>query len=84
MPRKQLSTLPTDIHFEKSKKSTISQYFATINCAVCGLQTSDGLCDKCCQNPQKTLVALNEKIWRWERNFAEVNKVNNTYLFLLF
>lgn len=77
MPRRQLQVLPTeDTHSEKIKKSTISQYFATMSCAVCGQQTRDGLCDACSKNPQHSLVVLYTKVNNWERTYDEVSLVS--------
>lgn len=50
------------------KKSTISQYFSTTNCATdCGEQTQNGICAKCQQQPHKTSVILSRKIIELER-----------------
>ncbi|XP_053692962.1 DNA polymerase zeta catalytic subunit [Sabethes cyaneus] len=50
------------------KKSTISQYFSTTSCiGDCGQQTHRGVCDKCLQNPQRTVCYVADKINRLER-----------------
>lgn len=77
MPRKQIQALPTEFELmNNNKKSTISQYFSTMSCAVCGNQTHKGLCDVCLTKPQSTVVALNYKMLMWERHQAEINQVS--------
>ncbi|XP_063709325.1 DNA polymerase zeta catalytic subunit [Culicoides brevitarsis] len=59
------------------KKSTIAQYFATTNCVVeCGNQTTnEGVCEKCQENPQKAVLALNCKIMKLDRRLAQIQKI---------
>nr|CAD7197558.1 unnamed protein product [Timema douglasi] len=73
MPRKFPNPLPWTVPTGQ-KKSTISQYFATMSCAVCGGQTHSGLCGKCQAAPQAVAVVLNEKLRAWERAHANINK----------
>nr|CAD7400920.1 unnamed protein product [Timema cristinae] len=74
MPRKFLNPLPWTVPTGQ-KKSTISQYFATMSCAVCGSQTHSGLCGTCQTAPQAVAVVLNEKLRAWERAHTNINKV---------
>ncbi|GLV38027.1 DNA polymerase zeta subunit 1 [Carabus blaptoides fortunei] len=74
MPRRQLQQLPTE-DSSNVKKSTISQYFATTSCAVCGQQSRDGLCETCSKDPQQSVVVLYMKINNWERSYDEVSLI---------
>ncbi|XP_044756178.1 DNA polymerase zeta catalytic subunit isoform X2 [Coccinella septempunctata] len=67
MPRKHLKNLPTST--SPAKKSTISQYFISTLCAICGVQTQSGLCDDCCKKPQETVTILNERARQWEASY---------------
>lgn len=82
MPRKQVQYLHVGSP-SKGPKSTISQYFATAACASCGVQTKDGLCPKCLNNPQSTIVALHKKILLWERNYFTCRKVFFCIIFII-
>lgn len=66
---------PTTIVAKDTKKSTISQHFATTSCVSCNESTRDGICVKCIKNPQASVCALYEKIRRWERTFCSIQKV---------
>lgn len=83
MPRKQIQYLPSEQDISKEKKSTISQYFATMNCAVCGNQTREGLCEACLETPQQTIVVLHQKITTWERNYIETKQVIIYFIILI-
>ncbi|XP_049954261.1 DNA polymerase zeta catalytic subunit [Schistocerca serialis cubense] len=74
MPRKCSVYLPTKMS-DISKKSTISQYFSTVNCAVCDEDTQTGLCSKCQKQPQTSALVLADKIRVWERNSYAVNQI---------
>jgi DNA polymerase zeta len=79
MPRKCVTNLPTAMS-DGLKKSTISQYFATMNCAVCSHLTSSGICLTCQQQPQKVAVVLAHKIRTWERTYSNIKKVCSLHL----
>lgn len=68
------------------KKITIAQYFATANCQTgCGQQASkDGLCMACLRNPQRAVIALNQKIYNFERQFVQVQSVSYSFQRLCF
>ncbi|XP_044259688.1 DNA polymerase zeta catalytic subunit [Tribolium madens] len=72
MPRKQFQYLR---NASPIKKSTISQYFVSNNCASCGEQTQNDLCEKCQNNTQTTTVVLHEKVRIWEQSFYNVNLI---------
>ncbi|KAL3277041.1 hypothetical protein HHI36_012402 [Cryptolaemus montrouzieri] len=76
MPRKQLQCLPTVS--SPSKKSTISQYFVSTLCAICGTQTQDGLCEECRKRPQETVIILNEKVRQWETSYNNCKLICST------
>ncbi|XP_045467770.1 DNA polymerase zeta catalytic subunit isoform X2 [Harmonia axyridis] len=67
MPRKHLQYLPTAT--SPTKKSTISQYFVSTLCAICGVQTQYGLCNDCQKKPQQTVTILNERARQWEASY---------------
>jgi hypothetical protein len=75
MPRKAVSYLPTSVPTGQ-KKSTISQYFATTDCAACARPTSTGLCAECAARPQPTVLALVDKVRVWERTYARITQVS--------
>lgn len=74
MPRKQYKYLPTSSP-NKGKKSTISQYFTSINCATCDQQTKDGVCPSCLSQPQRTSFILHEKIRTLEQSYQNTLKI---------
>ncbi|XP_066995085.2 uncharacterized protein PolZ1 [Anabrus simplex] len=74
LPRKFTHYLPTSVT-DGQKKSTISQYFATTNCAACGQQTHSGLCAECQNHPQSTAIILADKLRQWERTYSNIVKV---------
>lgn len=81
LPRK-VTTLPTVsnastiMNRNDTKKSTISQYFSTTNCAAdCGSQTQTGLCNRCLKLPHASTVRLAEKIANLDRKYAMVNRI---------
>lgn len=80
MPRKQIQYLPTSSP-AKGKKSTISQYFATTNCAICGEQTKTGLCLLCESKPQKSAILLHEKVRAWEKSYYSTKTVSIIIIF---
>lgn len=78
MPRKYHRVVRTTGN-EHQKKSTISQYFATVECVVCSEITNTPVCQKCQGHPQKLAVVLNEKTRHWERTYDNIIKVSNFY-----
>jgi len=74
MPRKFVTSLPTAVPCGL-KKSTISQYFATMNCAVCNQLTNSGVCLCCQEEPERVAVVLANKIRTWERAYCNITKV---------
>ncbi|KAI4460352.1 dna polymerase zeta catalytic subunit [Holotrichia oblita] len=75
MPRKQYTSYQHNSSPVKGKKSTISQYFSTRNCAICTKQSKDGLCDSCLLKPQCTSAVLHEKIRVLEQNYFYTKKI---------
>lgn len=73
MPRKQFQYLPVS---SPMKKSTISQFFLTTCCAVCGQQSQNGMCTSCVEQPQVSTVILHEKVRIWEQHYVEINLVS--------
>lgn len=70
MPRKQ------NCGDVMTKKSTISQYFATNSCAAdCGAQTRTGLCDGCSKVPWRTITVLSMKIAKLDRKLGRVQQI---------
>lgn len=63
------------------KKNTISQYFATSSCVVCGIQTQDRICQRCSsgRNLPITTITLIEKLKSWEENYYNCIKVGELY-----
>lgn len=80
MPRKFVTNLPTTVSCGL-KKSTISQYFATMSCVVCSQLTADGICVTCQQQPQKVAIVLGDKIRLWERTYTNIKKVCSADLY---
>uniref|UniRef100_A0A1B6DGY7 DNA polymerase n=4 Tax=Clastoptera arizonana TaxID=38151 RepID=A0A1B6DGY7_9HEMI len=74
LPRKQFISLPTTIH-TGNKKSTISQYFSTMNCVVCQKLTQNGVCLDCQVRPQIVALTLSTKLSLWERRYSLLNKI---------
>lgn len=61
-----------------TKKSTISQYFSTTNCAAdCGGRTQRGICDDCLvpSRKQRSLIILSDKSLRLERQQYLCNEI---------
>ncbi|CAH2007335.1 unnamed protein product [Acanthoscelides obtectus] len=76
MPRKQTQYLLNSV--SPGKKSTISQYFSTTSCVVCGEQTQTAICEKCTKKPQLTMVTLMEKMRHWEQYHQNVDLICQT------
>ncbi|XP_037888398.1 DNA polymerase zeta catalytic subunit isoform X1 [Glossina fuscipes] len=61
---------------DKTKKSTISQFFSTINCVLdCGRQTKHGICMECARNAQYSVSVLQMKISKIERGFLTTQQI---------
>lgn len=73
MPRKQFQYLPIA---SPTKKTTISQFFQTTSCAVCGQQSHNGICEFCVGQPQTSIAVMFEKLRVWEQRLAEINLVS--------
>nr|XP_054753442.1 DNA polymerase zeta catalytic subunit-like [Lytechinus pictus] len=58
-----------------TRKGTISQYFCSLNCAVCDRLTQSGLCDSCRSSPQTTVTSLMKRIQDWDRERTQINKI---------
>lgn len=60
------------------KKSTISQYFLTTSCVVCGMQTPDKICEKCSSSAQLQIstITLMERLKLWEESHISCVKVS--------
>lgn len=82
MPRKQMLSLPIILPESSNKKNTISQYFSTASCIVCGQHTTSGLCDDCCNLSQQTVTFLEDKVRIWERSFFETTTVSTQLHFI--
>lgn len=60
----------------KTKKSTISQFFSTTNCIVdCGRQTKQGICTECSNNPLRSIVVIQSKISKLERAYLTTQHI---------
>ncbi|KAI5736796.1 hypothetical protein M8J76_007192 [Diaphorina citri] len=79
LPRKLHVYLPSVLN-ERKKKSTISQYFASVNCVCCNQMTQNnkGVCDACLTQTQLLGTCLYYKIQAWQRSQDQVNKVCTT------
>lgn len=81
LPRKVtvIPSVPNDFfnsRNNKAKKSTISQYFSTTNCAAdCGEQTMKGICKNCMANPQKAVTTIADKIAKMDRKYELMKQV---------
>ena len=75
MPRKLKISLPRG----GSSKNTISQHFATMNCAACGQLTTAGICLSCQREHQRTSVVLTNKIQSLERAHVNITKVSKVF-----
>lgn len=83
MPRKHLalpaiSTVSSakQIIYEETKKSTISQYFASANCIIdCGRQTKEVVCNICGKDSQRSTVVLLQKMAKLDRNYYLTKQV---------
>jgi DNA polymerase zeta len=86
MPRRTIAGLPTCTNNAgpSRPRGTISQYFATVECAVCRQQTREGLCVECQTQPQKAAVVLSNKLRRWERAASNMAKVINLVMYYNF
>uniref|UniRef100_A0A1B0A7J0 DNA polymerase zeta catalytic subunit n=1 Tax=Glossina pallidipes TaxID=7398 RepID=A0A1B0A7J0_GLOPL len=61
---------------DKTKKSTISQFFSTINCVLdCGRQTKHGICLECARNARGSVSVLQMKISKIERGFLTTQQI---------
>lgn len=69
-----MNTVPTKAS-ANNKKGTISQYFASLNCAVCDRKTQSGLCEECRANPQTTITSLMKRVQQWDRARVQLNKI---------
>eukprot|EP00057_Strongylocentrotus_purpuratus_P029170 XP_011683644.1 PREDICTED: DNA polymerase zeta catalytic subunit [Strongylocentrotus purpuratus] len=58
-----------------ARKGTISQYFCSLNCAVCDRLTQSGLCEVCRSSPQTTVTSLMKRVQDWDRARAQINKI---------
>lgn len=76
LPRKLFVYLPS-VLTERKKKSTISQYFASVNCVCCNeiTQNKKGVCDRCLNQPQLLATCLYYKIQAWQRCQNQVDKI---------
>lgn len=60
----------------KSKKSTISQFFSTTNCVLdCGRQTKQGICSECNLLPSRCMIVLQSKISKLERSYLSTQQI---------
>lgn len=67
-PIESTNNLPQLSLHRSTKKSTISQYFASTACVTdCGAQTKNGLCINCVKQPNQSAIILANKINSLER-----------------
>lgn len=84
MPRKYKLYFPTaETSSKDAKKSTIAQHFATASCVSCEIQTREGICSNCINDPQKTVTILGDKLRKWEWNLNNIRKVEHLKKFLM-
>ncbi len=57
-------------------QGVISQYFTTLNCPVCEVQTSQGVCEACKANPQRVVSVLNSRIQHCQKTFYTFAQVS--------
>uniref|UniRef100_A0A8D9BNJ6 DNA polymerase n=1 Tax=Cacopsylla melanoneura TaxID=428564 RepID=A0A8D9BNJ6_9HEMI len=76
LPRKLFVYLPSVLN-ERKKKSTISQYFASVNCVCCNnvTQNKKGVCDVCLYEPQLLATCLYYKIQSWQWSQDQVTRI---------
>lgn len=73
--RRRINYNPGGVMESEVQKSTISQYFGTVDCAVCGQASNTGICTECLTIPNRTVVILHEKIRQIERSCCNVTTV---------
>ena len=56
-------------------QGTISQYFGTLNCPVCGEMTQQIICANCRKDPQKICVVLGANMQKSERIHSQFSQV---------
>ncbi|XP_012275886.1 uncharacterized protein LOC105697279 isoform X2 [Orussus abietinus] len=74
LPRRQTPRKSVPLPKDK-QKMTISQYFDTMACAVCGICSSKEICVDCAVEPSRVLVVLHEKIRQAERSYCNIVKI---------
>ncbi|KAM9704047.1 DNA polymerase zeta catalytic subunit isoform 3-T3 [Menidia menidia] len=57
------------------RKGTISQYFTTLHCPVCGELTQLGVCSPCRAEPQRVAVTLHQDMRQWESQQDHLLKI---------
>ncbi|XP_015597697.1 DNA polymerase zeta catalytic subunit isoform X2 [Cephus cinctus] len=74
MPHHQIVARYT-IESGDKQKTTISQYFGTAACAVCGQFSKNKICHDCAVYPERVLVILQEKLRQLERGYYNFIKI---------
>ncbi|KAF6205856.1 hypothetical protein GE061_020030 [Apolygus lucorum] len=59
----------------KTQKSTLSQFFATVNCIICHEVSTTAVCSKCQSNEQLVMAVVSRNISRIQRKAFLLNKV---------
>ncbi|XP_071818490.1 uncharacterized protein [Apostichopus japonicus] len=70
----RVSMAPTNLK-SNARKGTISQYFCSLNCAICDQLTKTGLCDDCRRQPQLASAVLNRRIQDHQRAWIHLTKI---------
>uniref|UniRef100_A0A0A9YVZ0 DNA polymerase zeta catalytic subunit n=1 Tax=Lygus hesperus TaxID=30085 RepID=A0A0A9YVZ0_LYGHE len=59
----------------KTQKSTLSQFFATVNCIICHEVSTTPVCSKCRTNEQLVVALISQNIARIQRKAFLLNKI---------
>jgi DNA polymerase zeta len=62
-------------HVDNTKKTTITQFFNSTNCAACDCYTDKEICENCRKNSQKSTYVLSCKIFNVERKFIAAKTI---------
>jgi len=75
LPRPQRKIKLLEPLSRKKKKGTISQYFSSTHCPICGELTRGNLCNDCKSDPQCAVTILSSRVMRIERKFAHLSEL---------
>eukprot|EP00112_Aurelia_sp_Birch-Aquarium-sp1_P026635 Seg958.6 transcript_id=Seg958.6/GoldUCD/mRNA.D3Y31 product="DNA polymerase zeta catalytic subunit" protein_id=Seg958.6/GoldUCD/D3Y31 len=75
LPRPQRKIIQCEPTAGKKRKGTISQYFSSIHCPICGELTRSNLCSNCQSDPQQAVTILSDRIMTHERKFGRLTEL---------